>query len=129
VQALVREVGHPVSNELTNEFQKRHAGISEVPKISQAASRCQRSSSLSERDWYTLGGRCERATREGPPAVLALEIAAEVPINTRGQAERAKADPDISSGRGGCTRYTYREYSDAWESSWMRLRSWTNPRN
>jgi beta-phosphoglucomutase-like phosphatase (HAD superfamily) len=52
--------------------------------------------------------------REGRSAALALEIAAEVRI-TRGQAKRAKPDPDAFSGPGGCPRYTYRESSDGWE--------------
>lgn len=42
-----------------------HKTRTRSPKITQGASLCHRSSSLSERDWYTLRGRSERATREG----------------------------------------------------------------
>ena len=75
--------------------------LREAPKISQAASvlRCLKEIGI-------LCNRCERATREGRSAALALQIAAEVRI-TRGQAKHAKPDPDTFSGPGGCPRYTY----------------------
>jgi beta-phosphoglucomutase-like phosphatase (HAD superfamily) len=53
-----------------------------------------------------LCNRCERATRDGRSAALALQIAAEVRI-TRGQAKHARPDPDTFSGPGGCPRSTY----------------------
>jgi hypothetical protein len=121
VQVLVPEVGHQVSNELANELPKRHAEINAKFRKSVKLLPGPRGLLRYLKEIGILYDRCERATREGQPAALAMEIAAEVPINTRGQAKRAKADADIFSGRGGCTRYTCRKYSDGWESSWIEI--------
>ena len=115
VRSLLRRVNHAAENSSTVDSSFRRDEQATGEKVNSATasqiyatmhlpvknkwtpasstSRCQRSSSLSERDWYILRGRCQRANREGRYAVLVLEVADKVPIITRDKAKRAKPDP------------------------------------
>lgn len=102
VQALGREVGHRVSNELARELQKAHTqfyaryrrSVRPLPGATELL-----------RYLKDLGIPHAIATSGQPakddPAVLALEIGPNVPFVTRSQVKRAKPDPDLFLAAAG----------------------------
>ena len=96
VQALVREVGHKVSNELAKELQNAHAQIYErygrsVKPLPGATEILRYLRDLKIPHAIATSGQPPK----DDPTVLALEIGPDVPFITRSQVKRAKPDPDL----------------------------------
>lgn len=96
VQALGREIGHPVSAELAAELQQRHAaaygrhreGPRPLPGARELLDQLSRA-----RVQYAIATSGHREVAE--PSLRLLGVKPEIPVITREEVKRAKPDPDL----------------------------------
>jgi HAD superfamily hydrolase (TIGR01509 family) len=96
VQALGREIGHPVDSRLAKELQEKHAvayaryrpTIQPLPGARELLAQLSRANIR-----YAIATSGHREVAE--PSLAKLGVGAEIPVVTRQEVERAKPDPDL----------------------------------
>ena len=96
VQALGREIGHPLTDELAAELQQKHAaayqrqrkGLRPLPGASELLDQLSRAGVR-----YAIATSGHREIAE--PSLKMLGVRPEIPVITRDEVRRAKPDPDL----------------------------------
>ena len=96
VQALGREIGHPVTGELAEELQQKHAaaykryreGLRPLPGAPELLDRLSRAGVR-----YAIATSGHREVAE--PSLRMLGVRPEIPVVTRDEVKRAQPDPEV----------------------------------
>jgi HAD superfamily hydrolase (TIGR01509 family) len=96
IQALAREIGHPVTTELAAELQQKHAaayaryreGLRPLPGARELLEQLSRA-----KVQYAIATSGHREVAE--PSLKILGVKPEIPVITREEVKRAKPDPDL----------------------------------